>query len=140
MDAEATGFALVVDYQMSKPRDALGGVDYLTFLEASQAEYLAEHGRYWQGMPLCPYVPEDGEHVDTVDIPPHDQPTYWMDYLPQVPPVVISQPRIDVQRYHDGSHSYELRSRFKRNGVTYERVYIGPEPTEWLPIQEPDEE
>lgn len=139
MDNLATAHAYYIDLEMVKPREVLGGKDYLTFLQDSQEEHLAQHGTYWQGLPLCPTVPEDGEDVYTVDTAPHDQLTYWGNYLRFVPQMVKAQPRIDVLRYHDGSHSYELRSRFKMEGVTYERVYIGPEPTDWLAIEEPEE-
>lgn len=121
-----------VDAALSGLRDDLGGLSLLDLLAILQAEYFDEHGEYWQGLELSD-LPADGESV-----PPdllrraHDVTSSWQDLVPPgaIPAEMMSQPAIDVYRYPDGTHGYDLRCSFSHGGQTYRRV-VGSNEHDW---------
>jgi len=53
---------------------------FVPILDAKQATYFANHGRYWQGIRTPPQIPEDGLTVNVdMNVRPTDQAESWND-------------------------------------------------------------
>lgn len=109
-------------------------------VQAVQAAYLAQHGRYAQTLWSHTVAPEDGEAVlpDNLAAKPDDQAAGWANLLDISEAAVRARIKADAYTSPAG-HGYRIRLQLIEAGQLYERVIdYGPaeESRGWTAVSE----
>lgn len=106
-------------------------------LKRRQAQYLAKHGRYWQG-PLTPVVPPDDGALAAPDLSRAVLRSSWGHVLKGADAWPATWPcscRVDASN-GPGGHAYTLTVFVTKNGKTHTRTrdFLGTNDTAWSQV------
>lgn len=103
-------------------------IDLVAALVPVQADYLAAHGRYWQGVRSHPVTPSDGEKTAPDRTRrPTDQAESWEDAAVPLPASMEIATAVDVYD-GPGGHGYVVVGEIAIAGRRWRRaIGVGPE-------------